>query len=297
MEDLTSTQETLWKYSADQQPNRHQYDFDFATDEELLKMSDEVREAYEAALETATQQWLQLQARRANEVVGKRPDWFSYDCPVCKNRGYMTVVDTENKVLAQEDCSCRKIRNVYRYAMQNGMADKLNIKLEDWKVEQMWQDSVKQYAVNYIERDPEDRWFVMLGQPGSGKTMMCSIIAAEQMKKGREVKYITWPDLISTLQRNMKSDRPDNTLRELCECEVLFLDDLFKNEPGVWARDKAFELINYRYNTKKRTIISSEKDIVKLNQIDVGISSRIQQMAGPFLIRIKESPKNNWRTK
>ena len=54
---------------------------------------------------------------------------------------------------------------------------------------------------------------------------------------------------------------------------------------------------NYRYNMKKRTIISSEKDIVKLNQIDVGISSRIQQMAGQYIIRINESPKNNWRAK
>lgn len=295
--EMTSIQEILWKYSASERPEHHKYDFDFADEEELEQMTEEERKAYDERVEEANRQWLQMLADKANEVIGKKPDWFNYECPICKGRGYMTIVDIENKVLAQEDCSCRKIRNVYRYAMQNGMADKLNITLDDWQCEQAWQEKVKQYAINYIERDPEDRWFVMLGQPGSGKTMMCSIVAAEQMKKGREVKYITWPDLLSTLQRNMKADRPDNTMRDLCECEVLFLDDLFKNEPGAWAKDKAFELINYRYNMKKRTIISSEKDIVKLNQIDVGISSRIQQMAGQYIIRINESPKNNWRTK
>lgn len=240
-------------------------------------------------------EWLQNRADYLNSKAGKRPDWFSYDCKLCKNRGYITVVREEDLTLDSEICQCQKLRNTYRFASAHGMAGKLNLTLDDFKVTEQWQEPVKGKAVSYVTIDPEDRWFVMLGQPGSGKTLLCSIVTAEQVKKGREVRATTWPDIIDTLKRNMKGNQPDNTVEELKRCEVLFLDDFFKSPPTAWEKDVAFRLIDYRYSNNLRTIISSEKDVTKLNGIDRAISSRIQQKAGPYINIIAEDDKKNRR--
>ena len=54
----------------------------------------------------------------------------------------------------------------------------------------------------------------------------------------------------------------------------------------------AYELINYRYVKKLTTIISSEKQLDELMEIDSAIAGRINEMAGNYLIKIKGKDKN-----
>ena len=93
------------------------------------------------------------------------------------------------------------------------------------------------------------------------------------------------------------------------EAEVLYIDDLFKNgkdkagnvEPPTAADIQvAFEILNYRYNNKELvTIISSERNMYQLIDIDEAMASRISEMSFDkgYGFNIKPDRKKNHRLK
>lgn len=60
----------------------------------------------------------------------------------------------------------------------------------------------------------------------------------------------------------------------------------------------AMEIINYRYNLSRSndqrmiTIISSEKTISELREIDEALTGRIKEMAGEWIITLSGKDKN-----
>ena len=53
----------------------------------------------------------------------------------------------------------------------------------------------------------------------------------------------------------------------------LVLDDLGSESPTAWAREKLYQLLNYRYNKKLMTVVTTNID---LNLIDERLASRLQ---------------------
>jgi DNA replication protein DnaC len=49
------------------------------------------------------------------------------------------------------------------------------------------------------------QWFALLGASGSGKTMLCSAVAIELLRQGKELKYMLWKDD----SRKIKNDNFD----------------------------------------------------------------------------------------
>jgi DNA replication protein DnaC len=98
-------------------------------------------------------------------------------------------------------------------------------------------------------------------------------------------------------------------MKELKETDVLYIDDLFKSGKDNDGRYKAptaadvnvaFEVVNYRYNNPELiTIISSERTLVELDDIDEAIAGRIAEKskAGGYCINLKPDKTRNWRMK
>jgi len=82
--------------------------------------------------------------------------------------------------------------------------------------------------------------------------------------------------------------------------KVLYIDDFFKTQQGrdVTAGDVnlAFEIINYHYNDPKLiTIISSERTLDDVLDIDQATGSRIYQRCGDYRITITNGKDKNYR--
>ena len=79
-------------------------------------------------------------------------------------------------------------------------------------------------------------------------------------------------------------------------------DDFFKNE-NITSADLriANEIINFRCVANKRTILSSERLVKDLIEIDQAIIGRIVEMAEEYLTEVRGSEKNyrlrNWLSK
>jgi DNA replication protein DnaC len=76
-------------------------------------------------------------------------------------------------------------------------------------------------------------------------------------------------------------------------CEILYIDDFFKNENLSSADLRiANEIINYRCVANKRTIISSERLVSNLCEIDEAVIGRLVEMSEGYLTEIVGKEKN-----
>lgn len=133
-------------------------------------------------------------------------------------------------------------------------------------------------ARSYAE-SPEG-WVVFTGHQGCGKTHLAAAIAHYRKQKGDEVLFILVPDLLDYLRSTYAPDSKvtyDEMFNRVRTVPILVLDDFGEQATTPWASEKLYQMINYRYNGRLPTVVTSS---LSLEEIDTRISSR---MADPRL--------------
>lgn len=240
-------------------------------------------------------EWQQMLCDVENDKPGNLNERDGVDCPICKNRGYLTVLDDEDDpdfpTLAQKRCECMRKREIVRNAKRSGMGPMLGSKFSDFKVNSQWQFDLKEMAAKYAE-NPEG-WFAALGQVGSGKTLIASCIANQLLRSGRELIVKSWPELVRESEAEWFESK--EILRKYQQIECLFLDDFLKTKPNDRARDVAFEVLDYRYRNKMLTLITSEKTPDEIINFDSALWSRFRQMCGSNIFAIGQDMTKDQR--
>lgn len=235
------------------------------------------------------------EAERMNAVEG---NMVGYDCPKCKNKGYIAGV--KGLYMVTVPCECMKIRANMARLERSGLKDSVaEYTFKNYKADKPWQKGILERAVEFA-KDPKG-WFYIGGQVGSGKTHICTAIASHLIKKGREVLYMRWTDDTVKLKAVKNNDEEYGAMIEKFKrTDVLYIDDFFKTEKGKQPTTAdvniAFEMLNYRYNNRDLiTIISSERTLGELLDIDEATGSRIKQRCGNNHISVERKPENNYR--
>lgn len=136
---------------------------------------------------------------------------------------------------------------------------------------------------------------MFVGRSGSGKTHLLMAVSNNLLSKGIEVVYFPWVEGFN----NIKDDfsKMEERINRLRNCEVLFIDDMFKGrkEPTAFQIEQLFGLINYRYLHNKPILISSEKSIAQICNIDEAIGSRIVEICQDYKVAITGGTELNYR--
>jgi DNA replication protein DnaC len=121
---------------------------------------------------------------------------------------------------------------------------------------------VTKRSLSYAE-EPRG-WLVLAGTYGCGKTHLAAAIANRYVERTRtDVMFVVVPDLLDHLraafspQSNMPLDR---RFDEVKRAPLLVLDDLGTESATPWAREKLFQLLNYRYTALLPTVITTSAD-------------------------------------
>lgn len=239
--------------------------------------------------------YAKAEAERYNSLKG---DLTGYDCPKCKNKGWIGIATGENWAMAP--CECMKIRNSMSRLERSGLANAVReYTFKNYRADEPWQKNILTKAVEFAKA-PEG-WFYIGGQVGSGKTHICTAITAHLLKKGKEAVYMRWIDDTVKLKALKNYDEDYSRMIDKFKgAEVLYIDDFFKTEKGQrpTAADVniAFELLNHRYNNRQLiTIISSEKTLNELLDVDEAVGSRIKHRCGGNYIQVERGADRNYR--
>ncbi len=102
---------------------------------------------------------------------------------------------------------------------------------------------------------------------GNGKTHLAAAIANYVTNTGEPVLFVVVPDFLDYLRATFNPStnaRLDSRFDEVRKAPLLVLDDLGTESATAWAREKLYQLFNYRYNAHLPTVITSAKSIDEL---------------------------------
>jgi len=103
---------------------------------------------------------------------------------------------------------------------------------------------------------------------GNGKTHLAAAIANHVSNLGEPVLFVVVPDLLDHLRAAFNPSsgtRYDKRFDEVRTASLLVLDDLGTESATPWAREKLYQIFNYRYNARLATVITSATPIDKID--------------------------------
>lgn len=232
-------------------------------------------------------------------IYNRKPGGLDgYNCPICNNKGNVMIMQDGYEYFVE--CECMNMRRSIWRLQKSGLADMvLRYKFDTFDDSKEYQRHIKTMAQEFVKKD--SGWFFIGGQSGVGKTHICTAIASEFLRCGRSVRYMIWTDEIPKLKAvKLDEEVYIKAIGELKQPDVLYIDDFFKTRRGSMPTDAdvniGFELINARYNDdKKITIISGERTLKEIMEIDEALGSRIYQRCGEFKISISRDKNKNYR--
>jgi DNA replication protein DnaC len=118
-------------------------------------------------------------------------------------------------------------------------------------------------------------WLLLKGGYGCGKTHLAAAIANARIEHGQPVLFITVPDLLDHLRAAFGPTAVsgyDTRFEEIRTVSLLILDDLGTEAPTSWAQEKLFQILNYRYNARLPTVITTNHE---LEEIPLRLRSRL----------------------
>ena len=117
-------------------------------------------------------------------------------------------------------------------------------------------------------------WLLLQGGYGCGKTHLAAAIANFAVDMGVPTLFLTVPDLLDSLRFSYND--PESTFEqrfdEIRNAPLLVMDDFGTQNATQWAREKLFQILNFRYINKLPLVVTSN---LSLEEIDERIRSRL----------------------
>ena len=244
----------------------------------------------------------QRDARMYNSEVGHEDQIDGIQCETCKNKGFVAEIrrDLYPTMVLAECPDCAKKRQSMRRMRASGLGDAITkYTFVNFEIRETWQAKIRDRVGDFAEAD--EGWLYMGGQPGAGKTHLCTAASVRLMHRGKFVRYMLWTD-IATRLKGLKLDDEEyqDLINPLKSCDVLYIDDIFKQRQGMQPSQAdvalAFEIINARYIRRdSRTIISGEMTTDQIIDLDEALGSRIIERSRGHIIDIPRDKGKNWR--
>jgi DNA replication protein DnaC len=135
-------------------------------------------------------------------------------------------------------------------------------------------------------QSPEGSWLVLYGKNGCGKTHLAAAVANYRLAQGQPAFFVVVPDLLDHFRSAYSPESKvayDELFETVRSTPLLILDDLGSQTSTPWAQEKLYQLVNYRYNARLATVITTS---LTSEQIEPRLKSRMTdgRLSTTFLI-------------
>jgi len=117
-------------------------------------------------------------------------------------------------------------------------------------------------------------WLVFQGDNGCGKTHLAAAIVNYRYQHKKPALFIVVSDFLDHLRSTFSPESKisyDQLFESVKSTPLLVLDDFGKQTTTSWAKEKLFQVINYRYNARLPTVITTN---CSTDELDSPILSR-----------------------
>lgn len=208
-------------------------------------------------------------------------------CPICLGQGFV-VLDLpigHPEFGRAQPCRCRQAEIALRRQVELTKVSNLN-QLRHMTFETFLPDGVgmdeeeRQNLRRAFEKarlfasHPEG-WILFTGTYGCGKTHLAAAIAQEVLSQGQSALFVVVPDLLDHLRAAFGPNSEtsfDERFDTIRQTPLLILDDLGAQSATPWAKEKLFQILNYRYVVRLPTVITTN---LGLNEIEPRLRSRL----------------------
>ncbi len=117
-------------------------------------------------------------------------------------------------------------------------------------------------------------WLLIQGRYGVGKTHLAAAIANTAVGSGIPTIFLTVPDLLDALRYTFSAEDTsfEERFEEIRRAPLLVLDDFGTQNTTDWAREKLFQILNYRYINHLPLVVTTN---LLLDELEGRIRSRL----------------------
>ena len=226
-----------------------------------------------------------------------KPMETKYKCEVCKDTGLIETTKEDGLYKTYRDCECViKERNKRNIDRANYSELFKNRDFDNYKTDTRAREGLKNKCLEFLQQN-DAKTIALLGNVGCGKTHLAVSILKEFANQNKTVNAINYTELTRKLSSNANDEIAYfSILGKYANVPVLLLDDMFKGKITEANIKQMYDLINTRYENRRITIITSERVIDELMNIDEAVASRIVEMAKQeFILNITKM--ENYRLK
>lgn len=210
-------------------------------------------------------------------------------CPTCKGAGW-TRLDVpaghhDFGRLIECQCGIVQARRANRYQAASRIpAEYADLDLTTYPDRRIAADVADWWYA------PQGHWLLLSGDLGVGKTGLAIGLTKKALAAGRPALYRPAVELLSDIRatyRTRDASEPDEAdLVNACKSvDLLTLDDIGAERVTGWAQERLFEILNHRYNERRRTVLTTNLGPGELEEhVGDRVFARINGMAWMYEI-------------
>jgi DNA replication protein DnaC len=220
----------------------------------------------------------------------------TWTCPFCSETMTPTIYDSplvqgDVFVIRRDHCGCQKERDAILYQEEQAAQSKRDFNSTEWVLSLSragltnWltkatfdsftaiigtkqyerKQIIKQYCDQLLSGELGRRsWLVMFGDYGLGKTHLAAAVLHECIAAGKSCRLRVWPEWLESLRASFNGGDSGAIVRELKSGQIVALDDIDKQHPTEFSKEKLYTALNHRLNTGKPTILTFNRSVEEM---------------------------------
>ena len=162
---------------------------------------------------------------------------------------------------------------------------KIGINYEKWKRKGF--DKKYDYQIDMVKStkkflDEPTKGIVLTGKTGAGKTHILTLAVIKLIFNGRNVKYFKWLEQGSYFKSIKNEYNYQDKLDTYKYADILYIDDFLKvgknSQPTDADISLAFEILDCRNENNLPTMISTERSIKEVLEVDEAVGGRMLEL-------------------
>ena len=204
----------------------------------------------------------------------------------------MFIIESDG---AAKACECRNIRIAEEKLKASGISEefrKMRFENFDFSKNKEVMNAFKvsrDYCFRFDDlKATRNNSIMLLGQVGSGKTHLAMSVSNILLDTRVGVIYMPYRSSITNLKQSITDElNYKKEINKYKDAQVLFIDDLFKGRYTESDINIIYEIIDYRYFKCLPVIVTSEKTVAEIIDIDEAIGSRLYEMSKNHVISMR----------